>query len=393
MFPSGILSSSAGPPNGRFHMAHKRKAEDDQAEEAERPPKQKGKHKKDKPWDTDDINHWEIVKFGKEDNPSGMLEESSFAILFPKYREKYLREVWPAVTRSLKEAGLNCELNLVEGSMTVKTSRKTWDPFVIIKARDLLKLLARSVPAAQALKILQDEMQCDIIKIAGLVRNKELFVKRRQRLLGPNGATLKALELLTECYVLVQGNTVSAMGPYKGLKQVRRIVEDCIHNIHPIYHIKTLMIKRELAKDPAMADENWDRFLPKFKKKNVKRKKPAVIRKKQDYTPFPPPQQPSKIDLQLESGEYFMTQEQKDSRKYEANVAVKESKAKAKQAKRMAAFIPPEHNVTPINDSQPLLAVATGAQPSAAALKQKTQAAAKAKQKGDVKTPATQYLA
>jgi hypothetical protein len=162
---------------------------------------------------------------------------------------------------------------------------------------------------------------------------------------------------------------------------VRRVAEDCIKNVHPIYHIKTLMIKRELAKDPKLANENWERFLPKFKKKNVKRcapsalapwpclplvcwrhqyctlpnhatvhsalltlraqlctssataaheglpctsqimpvnlcqrvhrKKPAVVNKKKPYTPFPPPQQPSKIDLQLESGEYFLNQHTK----------------------------------------------------------------------------------
>lgn len=43
-------------------------------------------HKKDKPWDHEDIDHWAIPKFEKDDNPSGLLEESSFAVLFPKYR-------------------------------------------------------------------------------------------------------------------------------------------------------------------------------------------------------------------------------------------------------------------------------------------------------------------
>jgi rRNA processing protein Krr1/Pno1 len=39
--------------------------------------------------------------------------------------------------------------------MTVSTTRKTRDPFIIIKARDLIKLLSRSVPAHQVYKMLQ----------------------------------------------------------------------------------------------------------------------------------------------------------------------------------------------------------------------------------------------
>ncbi|CAL9084428.1 unnamed protein product [Musa textilis] len=314
--------------------------------------KNKGKHDKPKPWDEDpNIDRWNIEKFDPSWNEGGMLEVSSFSTLFPQYREKYLQEVWPMVKSALKEHGVSCELNLVEGSMTVSTTRKTRDPYVIIKARDLIKLLSRSVPAPQAIKILNDEMQCDIIKIGNLIRNKERFVKRRERLLGPNLSTLKAIEILTGCYVLVQGNTVSAMGSFKGLKQVRRIVEDCIQNqLHPVYHIKTLLMKRELAKNPALANENWDRFLPKFKKKNVKQRK-VKAKEKKPYTPFPPPQQPSKIDLQLESGEYFLSDKKKSAKKWQEKQEKQAEKAAENKRKREAAFIPPKEPSSHLTDS------------------------------------------
>lgn len=298
----------------------------------------------------DDAWSMKIPKFSQEDNPNGMLEESSFATLFPKYREKYLREVWPIVQKTLAESHhLKAELDVVEGSMTVKTTRKVWDPFVIIKARDMLKLLARSVPYEQAIKVLDDDVGCDIIKIGGLVRNKERFAKRRQRLIGPNGSTLKSIELLTKCYVLVQGNTVSALGPYQGLKQVRKIVVDTLANIHPIYNIKALMIKRELMKDPQLKNENWDRFLPKFEKKVLsKRKKPLKKKEKKAYTPFPPPMPDSKIDKELESGEYFLKEKERRIKKQLERKEQQAAAAVKREEKRSKSFkAPVEKNKEP----------------------------------------------
>ncbi|EFN89298.1 KRR1 small subunit processome component homolog [Harpegnathos saltator] len=290
-------------------------------------------------------NAWslKIPQFKKEDNPHRLLEESSFATLFPKYREQYLKEHWSLIQKALEEHAITAELDLVEGSMTVKTTRKTWDPYIIIKARDMIKLLSRSVPYEQAMKVLQDEISADIIKISSLIRDKEKFVKRRQRLIGPNGSTLKAIELLTNCYVLVQGQTVAALGPYKGLQQVRRIAEDTMKNIHPIYNIKALMIKRELAKDPKLTNENWDRFLPKFNNKNInKRKQPRKKKEKKPYTTFPPLPQESKLDKQIATGEYFLNEEQKRAKRKKEQDARHEEATKRRQERRAQAFVPPE---------------------------------------------------
>ncbi|KAK1789455.1 hypothetical protein P4O66_015371 [Electrophorus voltai] len=305
----------------------------------------KGKKKKDQVDEPELLtvpDGWKEPPFSREDNPRGLLEESSFATLFPKYREAYLKECWPLVQKSLGNIFINAILDLIEGSITVSTTKKTFDPYAILRARDLIKLLARSVPFEQAVRILQDDIACDIIKIGTLVRNRERFVKRRQRLIGPKGSTLKALELLTSCYIMVQGNTVSALGPYSGLKEVRKVVLDTMKNIHPIYNIKMLMIKRELASDPDLRSQNWERFLPTFRHKGLKRKQPKNKKSKKEYTPFPPPQPDSKVDQELASGEFFLQEREKRRRKIN-EIKVKQAEALSrKQEERKKAFIPPK---------------------------------------------------
>lgn len=262
-----------------------------------------------------------------------------------------MKECWPLVQKALDPHFIIAELDLIKGSMLVKTTRKTWDPFIIVKARDIIKLLSRSVPYEQAVRVLEDEISCDIIKIKNLVRNREKFIKRRNRLIGPGGCTLKSLELLTNCYVLVQGCTVSAIGPYKGLQHVRSIVEDTMKNIHPIYNIKALMIKRELMKDEKLKNENWDRFLPKFENKNPNKKKAKKPKKevkaKKEYTPFPPPQPESKMDKLLASGEYFLTEQEKKA-KVNKERREKQAADKVKQKERREKdYVPPKESDGP----------------------------------------------
>jgi ribosomal RNA assembly protein len=138
------------------------------------------------------------------------------------------------------------------------------------------------------------------------------------------------------------------MGTYKGLKELRHVVEDCMRNIHPIYHIKELMIKRELAKDPKLATESWDRFLPKLPKKSLsKRWRPRVVREKAKDRPlFPPAQTPRKIDLQMESGEYFLKGPDKKGRQKEEKEDDRQARKRQREEERKKDFIPPVEEIS-----------------------------------------------
>lgn len=71
------------------------------------------------------LHQWKVDPFLREDYQVGkpFLEESSFATLFPKYREKYLREVWSAVTQALDA---HVSLSLLLPSLSCSFSPVPW---------------------------------------------------------------------------------------------------------------------------------------------------------------------------------------------------------------------------------------------------------------------------
>ena len=274
--------------------------------------------------------------------PTGCCVQATFYItLFPSYLEAYIRSLWDEVRSILKSHTIKGELNLIKGSIIVKTTIQTTDPLVILQARDFIRLLARSVPLIQAQKIFQDEMSYDIIKIGNIVQNKPCFIKRRERLVGPSGQTLRTLEILTNCYIYVQGKTVSVMGSRKGVKQARKIVYECMKNIHPVYGLKRLMILRELEKRKDLAHEDWSRFLPNYPKthqrKKIDRPKPRVEKKEhvekskkrktfhssstyKERVTFPEPSMPRKEDIAMQTGEVFLAPKKKMIRKRKTKI-------------------------------------------------------------------------
>ncbi|KAI5185291.1 ribosomal RNA assembly protein [Nematocida homosporus] len=255
----------------------------------------------------------QVQPFDEKEIKHSFLETSTFDVMFPRHREKYIREVEEYIKKALHRKKLEVSIDYQELVLSVATTNLTRDPYVIFQGRDLLKLVARGVPLDKAIKVFEDGITCDIISLNYQVRNKATFVKRRERLIGPHGNTIKSLELLTGCALFPYGNTLAAIGEHQSLKEVRRVALKCMENVHPIYEIKRLMVKRELAKDPLLKNENWERYLPQYKKTHSKKRKSATnseqskskSKSKSSTDSLLPEPERKKKDIQLETGEYF----------------------------------------------------------------------------------------
>lgn len=79
--------------------------------------------------------------------------------------------------------------------------------------------------------------------------------------------------------------------------------------------------------------------------REAKKKKAKKWKKKNEYTPFPPPQQPSKIDLQIESGEYFLNERARHKQKQDEIKSKQVEKQQKRKEQRASLFIPPQEKL------------------------------------------------
>merc|ERR1712038_666292 len=90
----------------------------------------------------------------------------------------------------------------------------------------------------------------------------------------------------------------------------------------------------------SMKDEDWSRFMPNFKTDRSNRKsseKKKTKKRKEPYTPFPPENHftPSRVDKELETGEYFLKKEVSKKRKIESKNQKNTENAKNKKDERL----------------------------------------------------------
>ena len=113
--------------------------------------------------------------------------------------------------------------------------------------------------------------------------------------------------------------------------------------------------------------------------------------KKKSYTPFPPAQTPSKIDLQLDSGEYFLSDRQRKARKMAEKRMKSIEKKEEKRIEREKVYeAPSSRKKVDRDDEDNSINVARGSSSSAVndldldGLKKKFAKATKRKADGDL---------
>lgn len=274
-----------------------------------------------------------VTRFDESKVKHPFFETSTFEVLYPKHRTNYLKSIEEFASKACEKKNVKFEISESTCTLRVSTTEKTRDPFIIIKAYEMIQLLGKGVILEKAMQILEDGFASEILPVKLLCSTEKVFERRKHRVENPK--ILKSLELVTKTHVLVGSKSVCIVGNYRGVHEAKNIIIKCFENIHPAFELKKLIIKKKLERDGCEGD--WERLLPEIKKTHSKKRK-VEHHKEGDCNNANDCERQE--DIQMQTGEFFSKPENVEEMKLKEEK--KRKRDEIRQAKRTKHVVPEE---------------------------------------------------
>lgn len=114
----------------------------------------------------------------------------------------------------------------VKINLTEEVEIESEDPLIVMRVKQVIKAFGRGFDFDDALLLLDEEYLLDIVDIkefSGKSQNR--MIELRGRVIGTKGRTKDIIEKLTDVKISVYGKTVSILGKWDSIQDVRHAIE------------------------------------------------------------------------------------------------------------------------------------------------------------------------
>ena len=112
-----------------------------------------------------------------------------------------------------------------EGTVTIYPQENIEDPLGIWKTNYIVKAIGRGFNPKTALKLKEDEMYLEVLKLTDAVgKNKKALSRQKGRIIGRNGITKEIITDMADVDMAVYGKTVSLIGRMENIMVAKEAI-------------------------------------------------------------------------------------------------------------------------------------------------------------------------
>jgi len=120
----------------------------------------------------------------------------------------------------------NLDIDSEAGTVTINPQEDLEDPLLPWKTRSIVKAIGRGFNPEISLRLLDDDVALDIIKLTEYVgKSKKALARQKGRIIGRDGITRQIIHEMTGVDMSVYGKTVSIIGDLENLLIAKEAVE------------------------------------------------------------------------------------------------------------------------------------------------------------------------